>query len=721
MTQLLRLSAVMALILIFLIGPAGLSLAQIPGHNSAQASSQPLTLLADEMSFDPKTRRLRARGHVEVYQGEMMLKAPVLIFDDVSGALQFPQGFEMIDGDQTYISAREARLQDDLEAGLARDIRVLVNDQFQLAAATLERQSGRYDILENAIGSSCKICAQSETPLWQIKAARIIHDKETKRLYFEKARLEIFGVPVLYAPRLRVPAPGVRRASGFLPARFISSTTLGYGIKQPYFFALGDHRDATVTPYLVGNSFLLEMQYRQNFETGWLQAEAVGLLKDGVYGESGRSALTLDGGFDLPRGFELSFGVDVASDKAFLSQFGYGSKDRLTSFLRLSHAEPQRYFSVETSRIQSLRSFEVDDEIPTIFPQLRFSRYWQDPLLNGTFRIDLSSVTLLRAGGRSFARIDADAGWSGQWISRNGVVAEAELGLRHQSYGFQEDPLYGSKTEARRQAWAALDLSWPLAKITPRGRHLITPMMQLSYAGGGDDALVPNEESVTAEFEETNLFALSHFIGSDRYEAGARLGLGVSYAYHDASSWALRGTIGQLFWREPRANAPRNSGMSAGRQKSDMLLAVQFEDARGIYFHNRMMLTPELELNKAETLVDLTRERWSLEMSHLWLREDLVDGVVGQRNEGVFGAFYQATPNWAIEGGWAHDFERGSSARGNFGVVYENECVRVNLSLSIDYAQSDTLSPTRELGLSVQLAGLGDAQNRRALARQCQM
>ncbi len=38
-----------------------------------------------------------------------------------------------------------------------------------------------------------------------------------QRLYFENARLEAFGVPIAYLPRLSIPEPGVARANGLLP------------------------------------------------------------------------------------------------------------------------------------------------------------------------------------------------------------------------------------------------------------------------------------------------------------------------------------------------------------------------------------------------------------------------------------------------------------------------------------------------------------------------
>ena len=43
-----------------------------------------------------------------------------------------------------------------------------------------------------------------------------------RRIYFENARFELFGLPIGYLPRLSIPEPGVERASGVLVPSFLS-------------------------------------------------------------------------------------------------------------------------------------------------------------------------------------------------------------------------------------------------------------------------------------------------------------------------------------------------------------------------------------------------------------------------------------------------------------------------------------------------------------------
>ena len=73
-------------------------------------------------------------------------------------------------------------------------------------------------VLHSGVYTACEPCKDDpkKPPLWQVKAARMIHDQAEKMIYFEDARLEFFGKPVAYMPYFSAPDPTVKRKSGFL-------------------------------------------------------------------------------------------------------------------------------------------------------------------------------------------------------------------------------------------------------------------------------------------------------------------------------------------------------------------------------------------------------------------------------------------------------------------------------------------------------------------------
>ena len=72
--------------------------------------------------------------------------------------------------------------------------------------------------MHNGVYTACEPCKDDpkKPPLWQVKAARIIHDNGEKMLYFEDARVEFFGMPLAWLPFISAPDPTVKRKSGFL-------------------------------------------------------------------------------------------------------------------------------------------------------------------------------------------------------------------------------------------------------------------------------------------------------------------------------------------------------------------------------------------------------------------------------------------------------------------------------------------------------------------------
>ena len=73
-------------------------------------------------------------------------------------------------------------------------------------------------MFQSGVYTACEACKDDpkKPPLWQVKAARIIHDEGEKMIYFEDARLEFFGMPLAYFPYFSAPDPTVKRKTGFL-------------------------------------------------------------------------------------------------------------------------------------------------------------------------------------------------------------------------------------------------------------------------------------------------------------------------------------------------------------------------------------------------------------------------------------------------------------------------------------------------------------------------
>ena len=104
-------------------------------------------------------------------------------------------------------------------------------------------------------------------PSWSISANEVSHKKKKQRIEYKNAWLEIYDVPVAYFPYFFHPDPTVERQSGFLFPEFINSSNLGFSSQIPYFKAIDNERDITISPRIYSNNNLfVQTEYRQAFK-----------------------------------------------------------------------------------------------------------------------------------------------------------------------------------------------------------------------------------------------------------------------------------------------------------------------------------------------------------------------------------------------------------------------------------------------------------------------
>lgn len=681
--------------------------------------TRPISLIADTVDFDPASGVLIASGNVQVFRGTQVLATDRLIYDQRNKHLSVPGPMTLTDGADVVTRAAGAELDTDLENGLIKGAELLIQQQLQLVSQQMHRQDGKFKVLDKVVVTSCQVCAKYPVPFWKIRARRVIHDEQARQLYFENATLDLLGFPVFHAPNLRIPEPGVRRATGMLVPKFSSSNTLGYGVEIPYYWTLGEHADLTVTTRaFTKGSFLLSPEYRRQVKSGYFEISSHVTLADSLVDNETRSSLTAKGLFQLPNEFELEFQIDVASDDDFRDDYGLGDEDedRLTSFITLRRTRETSYVSISASHIQSLRASEIDQEIPLVFPEIYARKNWVDPVFGGKLSLTAQSVTLLRQNNSEFSRAGLVAEWQKDWILRNGLIVSAYGGVAGSSYYTENITGFSNGTLSEVVPTAALDLRWPLSRQNGSVTHIIEPRVQLVWSPDSARANA-NEDSVQLEFEETNLFSYNRFPGFDATEQGLRANVGVSYTRYNPKGWTYGMTLGRVFRSKDLGQFGTGTGLD-GRH-SDYISAINISFQDHFDFLNRTLFDDDFSVSKNEARLTMDFDRVSTAATYVYLEQDVVAGASDRSHEASLALRYQYSDYWTYLGEWRQNLETGHATSGEFGVRYENECVAVNLSLSLQYEGSGIVRPTQEIGLSVELAGLGNKKRNKKYAHRC--
>ena len=121
---------------------------------------------------------------------------------------------------------------------------------------------------------------------------------------------------------------------------------------------------------------------------------------------------------------------------------------------------------------------------------------------------------------------------------------------------FNEQPNFGLRHNidtATAQPGVAVDFSWPFMRDSGSwGTQLIEPKLQLvlqpreqatvSFSEGAG-----NEDSLSFEFSDANLFGFNRFSGIDRLEGNSRINAALHSAWYFGTGTLLDGLIGQSY------------------------------------------------------------------------------------------------------------------------------------------------------------------------------
>ena len=145
------------------------------------------TLVADHI-FLGGDEKLTAEGSVEIFYQGTRLTASRIVYDSAADSLSIDGPITLDDGRGATVLASSAELSRDMAQGILKSARLVFENRLQIAAVEMTRVSGRYNQLSRVVASSCKVCANSPIPLWEIRARRVIQDQVERQLYFDHAQ-----------------------------------------------------------------------------------------------------------------------------------------------------------------------------------------------------------------------------------------------------------------------------------------------------------------------------------------------------------------------------------------------------------------------------------------------------------------------------------------------------------------------------------------------------
>ncbi|HYC16874.1 MAG TPA: LPS-assembly protein LptD [Pseudolabrys sp.] len=388
-----------------------------------KSGQKQMLVQANEIDYDYANYRVAAVGNVQIYYGDSTLEANRVIYDQKTKRLHAEGNVRLTEQDGKVTYGEIMDLSDDYRDGFVDSLRLDAPDQTRMAATRAERTSGNYTIFHNGVYTACLPCKDDpkKPPLWQVKAARIIHDQGEKMMYFEDARLEFFGRPIAWMPYFSAPDPTVKRKTGFLVPALSGSSVYGAAAEVPYYWALAPDYDATFAPMITTKQGpLLQGEFRQRLMDGAYSIRAAGIYQldknyfirsDGTTTpgyRDWRGSLESSGLFALNNNWVWGWDGTLLSDQTFLQDYNprlsrYHSIDPFTnnpndaavSQLFLDGKGNRSYFDARTIYYLGFSQSDVQTQIPVIHPVIDYNYVFDRPILGGElgYRINFTSLT----------------------------------------------------------------------------------------------------------------------------------------------------------------------------------------------------------------------------------------------------------------------------------------------------------------------------------------
>ncbi len=538
--------------------------------------TDPVTFTADHVEYDRDNAIVSASGNVEAWQNDNVLRADKITFDRNTNVAAASGNVVMVQPDGQVLFSDYAELTEGLRDGVLKGMRAILAENGKLVANGARRTEGAINEVSRVVYSTCNLCAAdpSKPPLWQIRARSGVQDGQNKKIEYRDAVLDIYGVPVAYFPYFWHADPSVKRESGFLVPALGQASRLGAFLALPYYWAIDDVSDATITPTLSSQQYgNLDLQYRRRFNDGTLDVEG------GVGRDLGQIAADIfaAGRFAYDDTWRYGFDIDRATTSRYLRDYRMNNvADVLTSRVFIEGFGTGAYTKLDSIAYQGLVDSIRQNRLPYVLPRYEYSFFGEPDALGGRTRFDTQNFNVLRQIGTNTQRAAATLNWERPFAGSFGEVYGLTLQVDSAAYSatsLNQNPNYGtaSSTEtARAQPQVALDMRWPLVR-DGWGTQLIEPHVQIvagPNTGSGRNQNIPNEDSLDFEFSDQNLFSLNRFPGLDRLEGGIRANVALHLNWTVGSA-QVDGLVGESFRTRRDDTFPVGSGLE--RRASDIV------------------------------------------------------------------------------------------------------------------------------------------------------
>ena len=533
---------------------------------------------------------------------------------------------------------------------------------------------------------------------WIIQAEEITHNKESKLIDYKNAWLKIYDVPIMYFPKFFHPDPTVKRQSGFLAPTFSDSSSSGFSVTIPYFYAISIDKDLTFKPRIFDtNSAIIQNEYRKVGKNSSLTSDFSTFLDE----KGSKSHFFVNTIFeDISDYFDessLTVKVENTTNDTYLSKYNISSpiindRNLLTSLIDYKGSNEDLNVNIYSKVYENLNE-KRSDRYEFILPYVSIEKKFKDINFktisyykknNTNQDIILNKNDLLYSAPEKIFKLGTKQDWYVNLINLN-----------------KETNKTSDIKNSRAQGFGAFiyNLSYPLKKNGEKYLNFLSPKISLRYSPNKTKNLL-NEDR---RLDLNNIFSLNRLSLFDTIESGESASLGVNYELSDKlnNDIFLKAGLAQVFRMEQNKDLPLNS--TIGEKSSNIFGNLNFKYKNLIDFKSNYSFDEDLRESNYN-YYDLKFNVNNFITEFIYLDNDISISEQGYFDSSIQ---YNFNKNNSLSYSRRENTKTNLIEYNNIIYEYKLDCLTAGIEYKKKYYDNQDIKPEDEIYFSLTISSFG--------------
>ena len=565
--------------------------------------------------------------------------------------------------------------------------------------------------VSKGIFTTCK--KTDDCPPWTMQASEVKHDKIKKIISYKNAWLKIYDKPVLYFPRFFHPDPTVKRQSGFLIPRLVSSNTLGTAIEIPYFNVQADNKDLTFKPRLyLDKSIILQSEFRvkQKKSSHVFDFSFFNDGNENIFNSKKRKNHFFSNSilnYDLEKfdDTKIEINIETVSNDTYLKTYKVKSpliesETLLNSYTNVEMSNEDTYIKASLESYVDLTQ-NKSERYEYVYPNVEFTKDIElDPSYKGTLSFDSNSYhKKYNTNSTDSININNFEYQSFDYTLNSGLKNNFNLLIKNINSDSQNSTLNSNETKNKLLGSFIFESSYPLKKTGINFNSFLEPIASIRYSPTETKNILNQDRRI----DINNIFSTDRISNNQMIEGGESITIGNTYKLTDKKNIQehLVLSLASVFRARENADLPIKS--TIGKKTSDIVGNAKILPNK--YFNIDYNFS--LDNNLDSTNYDSIKSTLSINnfvTSFTYLREG---GDIGRKNFIKNKTSYNFNEENSLSFSTQKNKEKNLIEYYNLIYQYKNDCLTAAFEYNKDYYTDSDLKPTEQLFFTITIMPFG--------------